>query len=83
LTDPWEVHLSPQAVKALDRLSRIDRERLTTAIALLPNGDVKRMAGSLAWRLRVGDWRVVFEIDYPRRRIDVLKVAPRGSAYKK
>jgi mRNA-degrading endonuclease RelE of RelBE toxin-antitoxin system len=41
------------------------------------------MSGSLAWRLRVGNWRAVFEIDYPSRRIDVLKVASRGSVYKK
>jgi mRNA-degrading endonuclease RelE of RelBE toxin-antitoxin system len=36
---------------------------------------------SLAWRLRVGDWRVIFEIDHLRRRIYVLRVAARGSAY--
>jgi mRNA-degrading endonuclease RelE of RelBE toxin-antitoxin system len=36
---------------------------------------------SLTWRLRVGDWRVIFEIDDIRRRIYVLRVSSRGSAY--
>lgn len=35
------------------------------------------------WRLRVGDWRVLFSRDQDRHVIDVLAVRPRGRAYRK
>jgi mRNA-degrading endonuclease RelE of RelBE toxin-antitoxin system len=34
------------------------------------------------WRLRVGDWRVIFTRDENARLIDILQVSARGSAYK-
>ena len=34
------------------------------------------------WRLRVGEWRVRFRYDYQRRTIEVLRVLPRGRAYR-
>jgi len=53
------------------------------AIDRLPAGDVRRLRGrSPEWRLRVGDWRVRFERDDPKRRINILAVRSRGSAYK-
>lgn len=35
-----------------------------------------------AWWLRVGDWRVRFAHDDERRYLDVLRVSPRGKAYR-
>lgn len=73
----------PQALKSLRRLSRPERERILDAIARLPEGDVLRLQGAeRIWRLRVGEWRVRFERDDAERRVDVLAVKPRGSAYK-
>jgi mRNA-degrading endonuclease RelE of RelBE toxin-antitoxin system len=44
---------------------------------------VKRLAGSVGlWRLRVGDWRVVYRRDEADRVITVVTVSPRGGAYK-
>ena len=40
---------------------------------------VKRLQGSTALRLRVGDYRIVFEETADE--IVVTKIAPRGSAY--
>jgi mRNA-degrading endonuclease RelE of RelBE toxin-antitoxin system len=45
-------------------------------------GDVVRLAGTEEWRLRVGDWRVRFERDPRARMIYVLRVLPRGRAYR-
>lgn len=59
------------------------RERLARAIDGLPEGDVKRLAGSVGlWRLRVGDWRVIYRRDEADLVITVVTVSPRGSAYK-
>lgn len=43
--------------------------------------DIKTLQGRPAFRLRVGDMRIIFEQDDQARVIDVLRVAPRGQAY--
>lgn len=59
-------------VAALDRLADIP-----------PRGDVVKLSGTDdEWRLRVGDWRVRFTRDRQRRVIQVLRVLPRGRAYR-
>jgi len=48
-----------------------------------PTGDIVKLAGSDdEWRLRVGDWRVRFTRDRERRVVQVLRVLPRGRAYR-
>lgn len=48
-----------------------------------PTGDVVRLAGiDDEWRLRVGDWRVRFTRDLETGVIQVLRVLPRGRAYR-
>lgn len=47
-----------------------------------PSTDVRKLMGSNELRLRVGDWRVRFERDAEKREIVVLRVLPRGKAYK-
>lgn len=65
------------------RLGRVDRQRLERGIDALPAGDIKRLEGSEGlWRLRVGNWRVIFRWDSAALRITVVIVSPRGSAYK-
>jgi mRNA interferase RelE/StbE len=41
--------------------------------------NVLKLQGREGFRLRVGDWRVVFDED--GRILQILKVAPRGGAY--
>jgi mRNA interferase RelE/StbE len=66
----------------LRRLSLTDRERISRGIDALPTGDVRKLKGvEEIWRLRVGDWRVLFSLDHDARVIDVLAVRPRGRAY--
>jgi mRNA-degrading endonuclease RelE of RelBE toxin-antitoxin system len=46
-------------------------------------GDVQRVQGTAdEWRLRVGDWRVHFRYEITTRSLDVLRVLPRGEAYR-
>lgn len=70
-------------MKSLRKLGRKDRERISSAISLLPDGDVKRLRGpERLWRLRVGEWRVLFDRRSKEKVIDVLAVRPRGRAYR-
>ena len=45
-------------------------------------GDVTRLQGGNELRLRVGDWRVRFQLDYEAQVLEVLRVLPRGRAYR-
>lgn len=79
---PPRIDLRPTAAKSLRRLSRPDRERILAAIERLPAGDVKTLTGRPGeYRLRVGDWRILFELG-DGDVIIVYRVAPRGSAYR-
>lgn len=86
LADPvgWRIEIRPAALKSLRKLGRKDRERISTAISGLPEGDVKRLRGpERLWRLRVGEWRVIFDRRAKDCVIDVLVIRPRGRAYRR
>jgi mRNA interferase RelE/StbE len=60
--------------------------RIFDALARLADtgqGDVTRLQGvSDEWRLHVGDWRIRFRYDYTTRTLEVLRILPRGQAYR-
>lgn len=57
---------------ALDRLLAEDRSL-----------DVRRLTGSEHFRLRVGDWRVIFDYDREAESLLIQRVLPRGRAYER
>ena len=63
----YKVLLPRAAQKALDRLPDDVAERLLKKLALLEvsarPADSKKLKGRDAWRVRVGDYRVIYEID--------------------
>jgi mRNA interferase RelE/StbE len=80
------IHWTPAAEKDLRRLDPPTRERVRQALARLVTtgqGDVRRLQGlEDEYRLRVGDWRVRFRFDEASGALDVLRVLPRGRAYR-
>ncbi len=48
----------------------------------LTNNNVKKLQGEEAYRLRVGDYRVIYELDDYIRIMEVINIKPRGDAYK-
>ncbi len=46
------------------------------------NPNVTKLQDRPGYRLRVGDWRVIYEIQGQELVILVLKVAPRGEVYR-
>ena len=75
-----EIRYASAAAKVLRRLPRNLASRILDAVGHLPAGDVKRLKGRTDYRLRVGDWRVIFDMD--RNLIIVKAIAPRGDVYK-
>lgn len=87
-TAPWQVEIAPAARRDIKRLDRQVQDRIFTALDGLraepARGDIRRLTGITPpeWRLRVGDWRVRFDRDHDTRTIMVLRVLPRGRAYR-
>jgi len=87
LSDGARYVFAPRARRDLRRLDPPVQRRVVDALDRLtgdpPAGDVVRLAGvEDEWRLRVGDWRVRFTRDRDTGVIQVLRVLPRGRAYR-
>jgi mRNA interferase RelE/StbE len=62
----YALFIEKRAERALSRIARQDQERIADAIRRLadeprPPG-VKQLSARVAWRLRVGDYRMLYEI---------------------
>jgi mRNA interferase RelE/StbE len=83
----FQVFLSRSALQELKKLPRSVAKRIMAKIAEMEEHldqlDVKRLAGQRAFRLRVGDYRVIFDLDPPTTSINILKVAHRSVIYKR
>jgi mRNA interferase RelE/StbE len=77
---------SARAGRDFKRLDPPVQRRIVTALDRLtgdpPAGDVVKLTNTDERRLRVGDWRVRFERDPETGVINVLRVLPRGRAYR-
>ncbi|MDT8442165.1 MAG: type II toxin-antitoxin system RelE/ParE family toxin [Desulfuromonadales bacterium] len=74
------------AQKQLARIDRQEQQRLVAAIRNLaseprPTGGSK-LTGRDAWRIRVGDYRVIYEIDDGKLTILVVTIAHRRESYR-
>ncbi len=83
----WAIRYQPQAIKALRRMDRATAQRIITKVKTLaldpygPHHNVKKLKGVEGYRLRVGNWRVVYALGQEALIITVIKIAPRGSVY--
>jgi mRNA interferase RelE/StbE len=82
----YRVALTSSAEKELRRLStkmvaRIVPRLEHLAAAPRPPGCKKLRGGDKEWRIRVGDYRVVYVIDATARTVDVTRIAHRRDVY--
>lgn len=82
----YEVELKPRASKDLRRIPKEQATRIADALEGLVDGlqgDVKRLTNfTPEYSLRVGDYRVLFEIE-GKNRIVVYRVRHRREAYRR
>lgn len=84
----YAVEYTKGARKALRALPQNVAARILRKIEHLaadphaPNANVKRLSGEHVYRLRVGDWRVIYEIQDEALLVSVVRVSPRGGAYR-
>jgi len=81
------MRLHPDAVKAYERIHEPTRSRVNTAIdglALEPRpAGVVRLAGSDDYRIRVGDYRIVYAVDDGDRVVIIARIAHRREVYRR
>jgi mRNA interferase RelE/StbE len=79
----YEIEIRPSAVRELPGLSPDVARRILRKLEVLRNGltgDVKKLTNHpVGYRLRIGDWRVLFDLDGAV--ILVRSVRHRSSAY--
>lgn len=81
----YTIELRPAAVKALRRIDKQDQRRIQGAIALLateprPPG-CKPLVGRDAWRVRVGDYRILYTITDRALLVVVVTLGHRRDIY--
>ena len=83
----YEVVVARRAVKALASLPRAEQQRVRAAIDLLaenprPPGCVALEGESGVYRVRVGDYRILYEVHDRRLVVQVIRLGHRRDIYR-
>lgn len=83
----WRIIIDRDARRSMRRLPRPLLGRLTAAIEGLaddprPPGCIKLTGYDDLWRVRVGDWRIIYAIHDDQLVIVVVEIGSRGSVYR-
>jgi len=82
----YAVEFLPSAAKALAKLDRAVQLRVARQIERLavdPRGDAAKLRGADAiWRARVGDYRILYELEDDRLLVVVVRIGHRRDVYR-
>ncbi len=78
----WSLSFTARAQKDLRKADKVIRQRVIDALDRLvagdPSVDIRKLASRKdQWRLRVGNWRVIYSQDSNARLYVVIRVLPR------
>jgi mRNA interferase RelE/StbE len=80
----YQIYFKARAIKNLKKISKEDAKKITAKIKEMENnlqGDVKKLTKHThEYRLRVGDWRILFETEI--NKIVIYKIKHRRDAYR-
>jgi mRNA interferase RelE/StbE len=80
----YQIFFKLNAIKDLKKISKEDAKKIAARIKEMENdlrGDVKKLTKHThEYRLRVGDWRILFEIEI--NKIVIYKIKHRRNAYR-
>jgi len=84
----YDVRLAPAAVRQLRNLEPAGRRRVQAAIDLLaaeprPPSARQLVGGAGEWRVRTGDFRIIYEIHDQQLLVLVIKVGHRRDVYER
>jgi len=83
----YKILIKSSAAKELSRLPKIDIQRITSRIKSLstdprPHG-CEKLSALERYRIRQGNYRIVYSIEDDKLTVYVIKIAHRGAVYKK
>jgi len=81
----YEVFFSDKARRQFKKLERETQERIISAIErvrIRPEAHVTKLVGDPGYKLRVGDYRVIMDINKNKLMVLVLKIGHRRNIYK-
>jgi mRNA interferase RelE/StbE len=82
----YEIVFTDTSQKQFNKLEKDVQERIIKAlerIRIRPESYVKKLVGDLGYRLRVGDYRVILDIENSELIILVIKIGHRKNIYEK
>ena len=84
----YQIELAPAAVRQLRKLDPPGRRRVQAAIDLLaeeprPPGARQLIGGAGEWRVRTGDFRIIYDIRDQELLVLVVKVGHRRDVYER
>lgn len=84
---PWKLVMTKPAKRDLagadERVRRAVRETLERLVDDPGSVDLLKLGGRKnEWRVRVGSWRAILTLHNDRGEIELLRVLPRGRAYR-
>jgi mRNA interferase RelE/StbE len=84
--EAYSVSLRPRASRETRRVDRQTLARISKAIDALtenprPPGCLKVKTAEGQWRIRVGDWRIGYEIDDDARTVTIITIGHRSEFY--
>lgn len=79
----YNIIIKKQAKKFIEKLSKSDKQRIVKAIEKLPDGDdIKKLKGHTdIYRLRVGDFRILYTVNDNELIVVVIDAGNRGQIY--
>lgn len=87
----WKIEVKPTAEKTYLKLDKKLRQRIKSSLLELEmtlnpllHNSVRPLTGELRgdYRMRVGDWRILFTPEKTKKILYVYSILPRGKAYK-
>ncbi|MFN3420533.1 MAG: type II toxin-antitoxin system RelE family toxin [Armatimonadota bacterium] len=81
----YSVFLASRAIRDYRKLPKEVQERISQALEKLrenprPHG-CEKVIGSDSWRIRIGDYRIIFKVDDENKTVTVTRIGHRKDVY--
>lgn len=82
----YSVLVRSSAERELAAIPKHDLRKIKTKILALADNPTPRgctkLVGEKLYRLRQGDWRIVYEVDHPLKTVEIVKIGHRREIYR-
>ena len=82
----YSIEILRSAQKQLSKINRQDQDRIISSIESLANNPrpdgCKKLSGRPAWRIRIGSYRVIYELQDEKLIVLVIRIGHRRDIYR-